>query len=150
MIKLIVLSIGLILSTAAAARAETITPLKSPANAQTQGLHATCNAVRFGPYDNPSGTCEVKTNGRNFSGWIYAVRWNDAGMLTGLTQCATYAWNKFPAYAPGYTAATCAHIDGNVGPFVLIGPYYYTITGYSADGAYEAATGNTGPVLVAF
>jgi len=154
MLKSILIAMGLAFGVAAHAT-ETVTPLNRPLTTQTGGLVATCEAFAFGASDAPFGTCQTAQNkgGGRYPTFLYtwyATSWDLLGNVTNVTPCGSQLTNHPAVYDTGYSAANCHAPAGNVGPYVLIGNYYYTITAYSVDGAYELAQGNTGPNVVAF
>lgn len=154
---------GLALLVAGFTHAETVTPLQIPPPAYNGAPHFSCEGTSFDASDNLDGYCATSvghsSGGRggsiSYTWTVYAASWSVDGDITGLLYCGTWKtpvnmFSQPPVYAPGYSAANCRLPVGNVGPFVLIGSLWYTITGYSSDGACEAAASNGGPVVVKF
>jgi hypothetical protein len=149
-----------LLAFAGLAQAETVTLLQSPPRVVTTPGWA-CEGISFDAGDNVHGYCQQTTSrsagGRGgntvYTSTVYEAVWNTSGLLLSNVECGvatqhgpTITW----VYVPSYSAANCAQPGGNVGPFVLIGNYWYTITATSTDGAYETAASNSGPVVIAF
>lgn len=140
------------------AHAETVTPLQSPPRPYNYSPAFNCAPVSFDTSDVVHGFCQTQTSlsaggrgGNSVYTWrVYATSWNLDGTVLDNIYCGTLKSNAPWVYAAGFSAADCERPTGNIGPFALIGYYWYTVKAYSTDGAYEAASGNGGPVVVAF
>ncbi len=153
--KGLILGLGFLL--AGVVQAETVTRLQAPLH-----MNYGCSPTAFDANDNVQGYCASYTSRSNggrggnstYTYTAHAVSWDVSGDLLSDTVCGTNvqhapSLNQW-TYVSGYSAANCQLPGSNTGPFTLIGNYWYTIKAYSTDGAYEAASGNAGPVVVAF
>lgn len=155
--------IAALLVMAGAAHAQVVTPLQSPPRASVSAPSFSCSPSAFDAFDafdNVHGYCQTytarSTGGRGanivYSYTVYATAWNADGTVANNTLCGTVqligphlqSW----VYVLGYGPANCQQPTGNTGPFALIDGHWYTVKAYSTDGAYEAASGNSGPVVV--